>query len=197
MLKLRSDVVMHLESKKLEAKKYMIAFIIFSVFGIISSIICFLLFVNNWEKITNTSQLINLLLLFTFSVSFAAFLISQIFEFYAEMRHRSLILEMNNDGDLEKLFIDIPEVKESETDINKNYEVEVVGIPETGKTAPLNINNKNEVYSVKVKDSTTGAVFDLNPNINNLFYDTAIKNCFLSGKFILLDGELPDKWKNS
>lgn len=196
MLKLRSDIAMHLESKKLEARSYMIAFIIFSVFGIISSIIYFLLFVNNWEKITNTSQFINLLLLFTFSISFTAFLIFQIFEFYADMRHRSLILEMNNNGDLEKLFINISEVKESETDVDKIYEVEVVGIPETGKTAPLNVNNKNEVYSVKVKDST-GTVFDLNPNVNNLFYDTAIKNCFLSGKFILLDGELPDKWKNS
>ena len=196
MLKLRSDIAMHLESKKLEARSYMIAFIIFSAFGVISSTICFLLFVNNWEKITNTSQLIEILLLFVFSISFTAFLILQIFEFYAEMRHRSLILEMNDDGDLEKLFIDISEAKEPEIDVDKNYEVEVIGIKETGKTAPLNMNNKSEIYSVKVKDSITGTVFNLNPNVNNSFYDTSIRNCFLSGKFILLDGELPDKWKN-
>lgn len=40
-----------------------------------------------------------------------------------------------------------------------------------------------------------GKIYEINPKIDNTFWDTYYKRGFSSGDFILLDGELPDKWK--
>lgn len=51
------------------------------------------------------------------------------------------------------------------------------------------------VPTVKYKDCCTGKIYEINPKIDNTFWDTYYKRGFSSGDFILLDGELPDKWK--
>lgn len=51
------------------------------------------------------------------------------------------------------------------------------------------------VLTVKYKDRRTGKSYEVNPKIDNTFWDTYYKRGFSSGDFILLDGELPDKWK--
>lgn len=53
----------------------------------------------------------------------------------------------------------------------------------------------DDVFIVKYKECSTGKIFEINPNINNAFYDNIYRNAFRTGKYILISGELPDKWK--
>lgn len=74
-----------------------------------------------------------------------------------------------------------------------------------GKIEKANINtfNKEEyskhlsedIFIVKYKERSTGKIFEVNPQPNNSFYDTLYRNAFQSGEYILISGELPDKWK--
>ena len=52
-----------------------------------------------------------------------------------------------------------------------------------------------DVFIVKYKERSTGRTFEINPKIDNPFYDTLYRNSFQSGEYILISGELPDKWK--
>lgn len=52
-----------------------------------------------------------------------------------------------------------------------------------------------DVFVVKYKERSTGRTFEINPEIDNPFYDTLYRNLFRSGEYILISGELPDKWK--
>lgn len=54
---------------------------------------------------------------------------------------------------------------------------------------------KRDVFVVKYKERSTGRVFEINPKINNSFYDRLCRNAFQTGEYILISGELPDKWK--
>lgn len=47
------------------------------------------------------------------------------------------------------------------------------------------------VPTVKYKDCCTGKIYEVNPKIDNTFWDTYYKRGFGSGDFMLLDGELP------
>lgn len=53
----------------------------------------------------------------------------------------------------------------------------------------------DDVFIVKYKERSSGRVFEINPSIDNTFYDTLCRNAFRSGEYILVSGELPDKWK--
>lgn len=64
------------------------------------------------------------------------------------------------------------------------------------KIERINIANQTQnMYSVKVKERSTGRVLELNPNIDNSFSDTMTRRLFHSGEYILISGDLPDKWK--
>ena len=52
-----------------------------------------------------------------------------------------------------------------------------------------------DIFIVKYKERSTGRTFEINPKIDNPFYDTLYRNSFRSGEYILISGELPDKWK--
>lgn len=52
-----------------------------------------------------------------------------------------------------------------------------------------------DVFIVKYKERSTGRTFEINPKIDNPFYDTLYRNSFRSGEYILISGKLPDKWK--
>lgn len=52
-----------------------------------------------------------------------------------------------------------------------------------------------DVFVVKYKERSTDRIYEVNPNIDNPFYDTLYRNSFRSGEYILISGELPDKWK--
>lgn len=54
---------------------------------------------------------------------------------------------------------------------------------------------KRDVFVVKYKEHSTGRVFEINPKINNSFYDRLCRNAFQTGEYILISGELPEKWK--
>lgn len=84
-----------------------------------------------------------------------------------------------------------------------------VGTTASGKTSGFDANmSGNEfdeekylkdlsdnIFTVKYKESSTGRTFEVNPLINDQFYDTLYRNAFRSGEYILISGELPDKWK--
>lgn len=53
---------------------------------------------------------------------------------------------------------------------------------------------KRDVFVVKYKERS-GRVFEINPKINNSFYDRLCRNAFQTGEYILISGELPEKWK--
>lgn len=60
----------------------------------------------------------------------------------------------------------------------------------------INIANQTQnMYSVKVKERSTGRVLGLNPYIDNPFADTLTRGLLHSGEYILISGDLPDKWK--
>ena len=52
-----------------------------------------------------------------------------------------------------------------------------------------------DVFIIKYKERSTGRTYEINPKIDDPFYDTLYRNSFRSGEYILLSGELPDKWK--
>lgn len=59
---------------------------------------------------------------------------------------------------------------------------------------------KRDVFVVKYKERSTGRIFEINPKINNSkinnsFYDRFFRNAFQTGEYILISGELPEKWK--
>lgn len=54
---------------------------------------------------------------------------------------------------------------------------------------------KRDVFVVKYKERSTGRIFEINPKINNSFYDRLCRNAFQTGEYILISGELPEKWK--
>lgn len=54
---------------------------------------------------------------------------------------------------------------------------------------------KRDVFVVKYKERSTDRVFEINPKINNSFYDRLCRNAFQTGEYILISGELPEKWK--
>lgn len=54
---------------------------------------------------------------------------------------------------------------------------------------------KRDVFVVKYKERSTGRAFEINPKINNSFYDRLCRNAFQTGEYILISGELPEKWK--
>lgn len=86
----------------------------------------------------------------------------------------------------------------------------ILGLPDSDKSKDANMDknleiafNKEEslkhlskdVFIVKYKERSTGKTFEINPNIDNPFYDALYRNLFRSGEYILISGELPDKWK--
>jgi len=52
-----------------------------------------------------------------------------------------------------------------------------------------------DVFIVKIRERSTGRILELNPNIDNSFSDTMTRRLFHSGEYILISGDLPDKWK--
>lgn len=50
-----------------------------------------------------------------------------------------------------------------------------------------------DVFTVKIRERSTGRIIELNPNIDNSFSDTMTRNLFHSGEYILISGNLPDK----
>ena len=51
------------------------------------------------------------------------------------------------------------------------------------------------MFIVKIRERSTGRILELNPNIDNSFSDTMTRRLFHSGEYILISGDLPDKWK--
>lgn len=58
------------------------------------------------------------------------------------------------------------------------------------------LNQSEESVHIKAKEISTGKVIDLNPNINDTYFDTLICNKFKIGELVLVEGKLPDKWKS-
>ena len=52
-----------------------------------------------------------------------------------------------------------------------------------------------EVFTVKYKERSTGKVYEINPRINDDFYDSFYRIMFRTGEYVLISGELPDKWQ--
>lgn len=53
-----------------------------------------------------------------------------------------------------------------------------------------------DVFIVKCKERSTGKILEINPKaLDHPFYDALYRNLFRSGEYILISGELPDKWK--
>lgn len=57
------------------------------------------------------------------------------------------------------------------------------------------LSQSEESVQIKAKEISTGKVVDLNPNINDAYFDTLICNKFKIGELVLVEGKLPDKWK--
>ena len=57
------------------------------------------------------------------------------------------------------------------------------------------LSQSEELVQIKAKELSTGKVIDLNPNINDTYFDTLICNKFKIGELVLVEGKLPDKWK--
>lgn len=58
------------------------------------------------------------------------------------------------------------------------------------------LSQSEESIYIKAKELSTGKVVDLNPNINDTYFDTIICNKFKIGELVLISGKLPDKWKS-
>lgn len=72
----------------------------------------------------------------------------------------------------------------------------------TGKSSEMAFDKEEylkhlseDIFVVKYKEHSTGRIFEINPQINNSFYDTRYRNAFQTGEYILISGELPEKWK--
>ena len=57
------------------------------------------------------------------------------------------------------------------------------------------LSQSEELVQIKAKETSTGKIIDLNPNINDTYFDTLICNKFKIGELVLVEGKLPDKWK--
>lgn len=53
----------------------------------------------------------------------------------------------------------------------------------------------SSVCTVKYKERSTGRIFEINPCIDDDFFDETYRRGFRTGAYILISGELPDKWK--
>lgn len=54
-----------------------------------------------------------------------------------------------------------------------------------------------DICTVKYQDQRTGKSYEVNPGIDDAFWDTYYQKGFSSGDFVLTSGELPDKWKSN
>lgn len=52
-----------------------------------------------------------------------------------------------------------------------------------------------KVFTVKCMERSTGKIKEINPKIDDVFFDKFFQMCFKSGEYILLSGELPPKWQ--
>lgn len=52
-----------------------------------------------------------------------------------------------------------------------------------------------DIFIVKFKERSTGITHEINPKIDDAFYDSFYRNMFRSGEYILISGELPAKWQ--
>lgn len=59
------------------------------------------------------------------------------------------------------------------------------------------LNQSEEMICIKAKESSTGKVVDINPDINDAYWDTLMRNKFKIGELVLVEGKLPDKWKST
>ena len=57
------------------------------------------------------------------------------------------------------------------------------------------LNQLEESLQIKAKESSTGKIVDINPDINDAYWDTLMRNKFKIGELVLVEGSLPDKWK--
>lgn len=81
-------------------------------------------------------------------------------------------------------------------DIEKDgYHKLIMGVKETGKGPKLCHRSVEDLYSIKCKEQNTGILIELNPRIDDEFWDRVYRDKFATGEFILVSGELPDKWK--
>lgn len=53
----------------------------------------------------------------------------------------------------------------------------------------------SDILTIKVRERSTGRLLELNPDIDDPFFDTCIRKLFYTGEYILISGNLPDKWK--
>lgn len=56
-------------------------------------------------------------------------------------------------------------------------------------------NLSEDVFVIKYKERSTGRVFEVNPQLNDSFYDRLYQAAFQTGEYVLISGELPEKWK--
>lgn len=62
-------------------------------------------------------------------------------------------------------------------------------------SSPAYRKNTSLADTVIYMERSTGKTVEINPNINDAFFDTFYANMFRSGAFILISGELPAKWQ--
>ena len=80
--------------------------------------------------------------------------------------------------------------------INKKIGANVDRCPEIAFDKEKYLKHLSEdIFIVKYKERSTGKIYEVNPKIDNSFYDTIYRNAFRSGEYILVSGELPNKWK--
>lgn len=59
------------------------------------------------------------------------------------------------------------------------------------------LSQVEESVQIKAKETSTGKIVDINPNINDAYWDTLMRNKFKIGELVLLAGKLPNKWNNT
>lgn len=59
------------------------------------------------------------------------------------------------------------------------------------------LKSLEDICTVKYHDQRTGKSYEVNPGIDDAFWDTYYQKGFSSGDFVLTSGELPDKWKSN
>lgn len=74
----------------------------------------------------------------------------------------------------------------------KAEKILVIGSCGSGKSKFL--SQSEELVQIKAKETSTGKIIDLNPNINDTYFDTLICNKFKIGELVLVEGKLPNKW---
>ena len=99
----------------------------------------------------------------------------------------------------------VKSVLENNSDSEYTKKINMRSTPEVHISALFHIliekiniaNQAQNMYSVKVKERSTGRILKLNPYIDNPFSDTMTRGLLHSGEYILISGNLPDKWKDS